>query len=1449
MTAVVTRGRGPGSAEKAQMQAGVRAWLLRTVRGGAQGLHDRSPTALLSLVCASALAPLVAAGVGVGGAVVVAGVGVLSSVGSGVLGEVVTGAIDRLHARGGQEALSADALEAVIARQLEPMLAGQDAAARELRGQLAEILEKIDAGGTMLRAAIESGDEQFRGDVIAVLGTLSGGFAELHFLLTDVRQSAADIQKRLDEQAADVRVIIEQNARQSTEIRLARAELATIGRRASTGKDSAPSADGSRWSDGSPYRGLLPFGENDARVFYGRERVTADLAVMVSHQATRGGVMVVSGASGAGKSSLLRAGLMPVLAQGMQVTGTADWPRIVITPTGDPLTELATHLAALGGSDARTVRDGLASHPDQAHLAVRQALLADSRRDSQVTGEATARLVMIVDQFEQVFTLSPGVAGEANRRSFIVALNAAASSPTGPASLPPAVVIIVVRGDFCDQCAEYPELAASLQNAQFVVGPMSEAEVRLTITGPAEAAGLSVDAGLPDLILGDLRARHRENVAGALPLLSQAMLLTWENREGDRLTSRGYGQAGGVTGAVQASADEVYGSLKPKQRLLAREIFQSMTLVSPDGRLTRRPVARADLYGALRGADPAESDQVLEVFAAKRLIVLDGGIVQIAHDVLLTAWPRLRSWLEDDQATWILHGQLAEDTSAWEERGRDASYLYRGAQLLALRQAAVLWASSPDRYPALTSNQDDFLAASNRAAALSLRWRRVLAVALVILFAGSLAGAGVAVAAARNAEHQRSLAEDQRNLAVSSQLAAKSLALDNADPVTAATLAAAAWRVAHTAQAFESMLQVFAQPERAVLPFGVAGRVQGVFSSDGKTLVTAGFEIQWWNAATHRAIGPPVTAFGGVYGIAFSPDGRMLATADDNGRAQLWDVRTHRQIGAAMTVPGTAYSVAFSPDGSMLATASDEGTVRLWNVHTQRPVGPSLIASTGRDPSVGAAYAVAFSPNGRILATAGGNGAVRLWNVQTHRQIGATMTVPRGAYAVAFSPDGSMLAAGGNDGTARLWNVRTQRPIGSPLIAGSELADQTVWGVAFSPDGRILATAGGDGTARLWNVVSQQQIGPVMTASVGGGAVSVAFSPDGTTLATGGFDSTVRLWNLAAFHQIGLPLQAGEELQTVTFRPDGKTLVTGGFYGAARPWNTATHRPIDPPLNGGANANFAVLSPDGSTEAIDASLNTVTVWNIADRSRIGRPMTPAPAANEMALSPDGRILAIGDENEQTQLWSVMASRPLGRLAGRGSGTGTDALVFSPDGRMLAVATGNGHIQLWDVVTQRRVGPLMQAGEPLDAMAFAPGGKILATAGSDGTVRLWDTARFRQIGLPMTAAQDVSSLAFSPNGRLLATADSDGTARLWDTSTYHQIGPALSATARGGLNGVAFSPNGDILATAGSDGTARLWDVAIPRHLLAAVCSIAGHSLTHAQWNAYAPTEPYMRVCP
>ena len=1441
------------------MQDGVRDWVRQLASYAPGGPGPSAPAMVLSRLCASACCPLLIDGGAAG-----PGTGALTSVGGRALTQAVTRAPARRRGNPPAKAPSPSELADRVAGQIQQVLAAGGQRANALRRGIASMLKEIDAGGTALRVAMAADNDRARTDVVAAIGVISAGFPEMAFLISDAEQAAGQIQRGLDTEGAFARAVIQRNDRQSADVRLIREELAA--RAGLAGVEAGGAAPGGqlvpRLQD-CPYQGLLPYEEANAGVFYGRDRLAAELAATLAARLPGGGPVIVTGISGAGKSSLLQAGLLPILARGQQITGSSQWPVLAMTPTTDPLTELATRLAALGGDDVSAVRDTLAQHPGQAHLAVWQALLAAAaRRPEQAADDSGARLVLIVDQFEQVFTLTAGQPGEAARRAFVTALCAAATNRVGPRHEPPALVVIAVRADFWDRCAAFPGLVDALQDGQFIVGPMTEPEIRAAITGPAGSAGLAIDPDLTGTILRDLRALSSDGAAAALPLLSQALALTWEKRDGDRLTSDGYRQSGGVSHAVQTGADEVYDALPPGQQVLARKVLASMT-VAVDGRLACRPVSRKNLYAGLPGAAPSQVDAVLRAFAARRLVALHGDWARISHDTLLRAWPRLRGWLTEDQASWFTYSQLADAAGAWDGRRADPSLLYRGAQLAAVQQAATHWSQTPARAPALTSVQRDFLQASEQADTRTGRRRRSL-VALLAVLAIATASAFVVVFQQRNSALQ------QRDQAIYNQTIAEALKFSASNTPLAAQLELAAYRLQPTRGLASRLLDAENTPLSSPLAAGTRGVGSVAFSPARHMLASGNIDgtIRLWNVAdpAHpRPIGPPLKVGEAVESVAFSPNGRTLASSTYFGTVVLWDISDPAHPIALgqplMAGSGIVYSVAFSPDGRTLATGDIDGTIRLWDVTVPAaplPLGQALAAGAS------IVYSVAFSPDGRTLATGSSDGLVQLWNIASlahPRVLGRPLSAGSVVFAVAFSADGRTLASGGGDATVQLWNVASlahPRVLGRPLSAGS-----VVFAVAFSPDGHTLASGGGDGLVRLWDVADParpRHFGPSLTDGTNA-VLAVAFSPDGRSLASGNGDGTVRLWNIP---DTVLPGGTGA-VDAVAFSAAGRLLVTGGGDGLVRLWDVADPArpaPLGPPLTASTGPVLAVaVSPNGRMVVTGSGNGLVRLWDVADPARpvpFGPPLTAGTGVvDAVAFSPDGRTLATGSGDAMVRLWNI-ADPAHPALLGPPLYAGASivyAVAFSHDGHTLASAGDDGEVRLWNVAHPAHpalLGRLVLGIAVADALAFSPNGRTLAAGTFEGTVPLWNVtnpAHPRRLGPPLAAGTSaVGTVAFSPEGHTLASGNSGGVVRLWnaaDPAHPRPIGQPLTG-GTGAVFSVAFSRDGHTLASGTYDGAARLWSLNVS-HAIDHICSTVG-GLTPQQWHQYIPLAPYQPSC-
>jgi len=1226
----------------------------------------------------------------------------------------------------------------------------------------------------------------------------------------------------------------------------------------------------------SPYRGLAVFEEQDTAWFFGREAAANALLDRMSRLLAGTGLLVVSGASGAGKSSLLRAGVLPrIQVDGLAAApDAASWPREVFTPTRAPLDELALRVAPLAGADAAAIRRGLATDPDGFALTVRQAALTRQPDPAKEADGHSAlrdhlgrrRLLLVVDQFEELFTQC---SDEEQRQAFIAALYASATAGHGHHQNPAAVVVLGVRADFESRCADYPQLAESVQD-RYLVTPMTERQLRMAITEPAKKAGSTVDDELTDVLLAEVRTGQPGTFgAGVLPLLSHALDQAWQHRSGQALTIVDYERTGGIEGAVAASAERAYDGLTPAQRAAARQVFLRLTAISEDGVDTADRVTRPELTAGKSQAEAEDVEQVLEAFAAERLLTLAADTVELSHEALLTAWPVLRdTWLADTHADRIVRSRLRSTAAEWDRHGRDRSYLYSGSLLQAATDTETRIGTDRIRELPLSNAERDFLHASSRAYRRTVRMRQAA-------IAGLLALTLIAVSAAAIAVHNAASADHQHVIALSRELAAESLNIDATEPVIARQLAVASWAVFPTDQAASAMTTLLAEQQQqgllpAAPPLQTSGGINfGVlsvaFSPGGRLLASASGDgtVRLWNLASGRLVGEPIRAGPGVITVAFSPDGKLLATAGGDAAVRRWDTATSRPIGAPlrMTTHDGAFGVAFSPDGKLLASGDANGTVLEWNADTGHLAGPPL--RTGHDAH-GGLNRVAFSPDGKLLAGADTDGTVRLWDPHTGRLAGPLLRTGSGTlggvFGIAFSPDGKLLATGDATGVVQLWNLDTGRAAGPPLPTGSGNLGGA-FDVAFSPEGKLLASASGDGTVRLWNVVTRQPVGtPLAAASTLNGATAVAFSPDGTLLASGDGDGTVRLWNAVTGQPAGAFLHASAQngVSSVTFSPDGALLASAGGDGTVRLWKPASWQPVGAPLPAGAGSNSAygvAFSPDGKLMASADSDGTVLLWNPTTRQPAGPPIDASAqnGVSAVAFSPDGRLLATAGGNGTVLLWNPITGRRVGTLR-RASMQAASAVAFSPDGKLLVSGDADGTVRLWNLATRRLVGaPLRTRTGPnigVHWVAFSPDGKLLAIGGGDGTVRLWNPVTHQPIDAPRhattSARYGVHGVAFSADGKLLATAEGDGTIRLWDAVTGQPIGAPIQA-GQNNESAVAFSPDGTLLASAGADGTARLWQVSLFTHPYATLCAFVSPP-TPQVWRQYAPGEPQPKVC-
>ncbi len=1140
----------------------------------------------------------------------------------------------------------------------------------------------------------------------------------------------------------------------------------------------------------SPYRGLLPFREQDAGLFFGRKRFVDELVEKVRRR-TDTNVVAVVGRSGSGKSSIVYAGLAPALRREQGVGGESVWQILALRPHDEPLHQLAAAFDPPSAEPGSLAYRG-ALNDGAKLLRERSVTLAELVRDRLRQESGSTRLLLYVDQWEELYTLAAPreIKTDADRQRaedaklFIdLVLDAAAASPC--------TLVLSVRSDFYPDLQSHDGLRVVVQENQVSLGTMNEAELRDVIDGPPKALGASVDPDLTKKLIRDIGLDPASGQSdtydiGKLPLLEYALEQAWTKRTGPRIGLENYS---GLEQALEERANALYGRLSTQEQAAAKRLFVS--LVTPGE-------GREDTRARIAMPDDEAMRQVIQTFAGgdARLVVTDeaGGrrSVEVSHEALIRHWDRLRAWIDENRDRLRTREFLKANRAEWLKHGRDVGLLdlpslyVEAARSLYQHPGDVVIDDVKDYVEALLDHErrrQEAEKAKQRAELVAARRRTWVAGAaavlllLVAVFAGREAWVAneqkaVAYSQTEEANRQKAIAEErtaeankqkaaaleQKALADTERVEAdrqKSAALQN----ESGALTALSTIARRTDPALATKLALAAWPRNGADPrprLDVAIAALGAAVSDlRERRILRGHDGLVWSAA-------------------FSPDGARVVTASVDKTARVWDTNTGKAIAVLIGHDGPISSAAFSPDGARVVTASWDNTARVWDAAT----GKTIAVLSGHDDRV---VSAAFSPDGARVVTASADKTARVWDAATGKAIAVLSGHDGGVSSAGFSPDGPRVVTASQDKTARVWDAATGKAIAVLSGHGREVVS-----AAFSPDGARVVTASDDKTARVWDAATGKAI--AVLSGHHGQVNSAAFSPDSVRVVTASADNTARVWDAATGKAIAVLSGHDYPVESAAFSPDGARVVTASWDKMARVWDASTGKAI------------AVLSGHG------------------DR------------VESAAFSPDSARVVTGSWDKTARVWDAATGKAIAVLSGHGREVVSAA--FSPDGARVVTASDDKTARVWDAATGKAIAVLSGVDGEVSSAAFSPDGVRVVTASWDKTARLWDAATGKAIAVLSGHDDMVVSAAFSPDGAPVVTASWDKTARVWDPATGAAI--AVLSGHDGEVVSAAFSPDGARVVTASEDKTARVWDVSgIPRgNLFQIACAwLPDHDLT------------------
>ena len=1199
---------------------------------------------------------------------------------------------------------------------------------------------------------------------------------------------------------------------------------------------------------GSPFRGLAAFGAKHAPVFFGRSRDITKVIDRLKDAAEKGcPFLLVDGASGAGKSSLVRAGLVPRLTAAGVVPSVDIWRVAVMRPAeivGDPFAALARALLVaesdlpeaeqgrppalpeLSASDFPRADDlaALLAHADASApkpILSTFSAIEQTAREKEGYGRAVkVALLLVVDQLDELFGAD---IGNDIRARFAQLLRLLARSGR-------VWVIATLRADLFDHFLSQKDLKQLKDDgSSYDLAPPDAAALAEIVRAPAAAAGLVYESDTKTGERLDERLLADAERADLLPLLQFTLNQLFEARErrdhGGQLTFAAYRALGGLEGAVEKEAEAAFARLGATEQARLPRLLRELVAPAGDATVTAaraafdiRPVPLAD------AAYDEASARLVQALIDARILLSSGeggqATVRLAHARVLDSWQRASKIVADNADFYRIRAEVEEQRRRWDAAGRRRDLLIGRGRPLAEAESIVRNFSGE-----LPTATREFVRRSGRRA----RLMQTLTAAAAVIFA---AVAGVAVYEWRHTVSLQREAVEKRDQLLVSQ---SRFLVDRANQGNQAGDAGTAMLLALQAlpdtrsgvgrpMVHEAEAALFAAyqdlKERIVLKGHDGVLWSARLAPDGKRIVTASEDktARVWNAENGDQLAILRGHTEGVRVASFSPDGRQVITGSTDKTARLWNAETGQQS-AVLEHDGVVRSAAFSSDGRRVVTASDDKTARIWDVQT----GKQIAALTGHTARVRDA---AFSPNGRYVLTSSDDKTARLWDSKTGEPVHILEGHTQSVRGVAFSPDGERAVTTSLDHSARVWSVETGK---QSVILGH---GDVVTSAAFSPDGQRIVTASDDNTVPIWDA----QMGERIVTLSGRTAV---YSPDGRSIVTSDGD-TARIWN-ADNGKLAMVLRGHRSRVTgAVFSPDGRSVLTASDDKTARLWSAGTETNTQMAVLAAhtGSAGRAVFSPDGRRALTASDDNSVRLWD-AEAGRQIATFTRA-GSGMAAFSPDGRLVAIPDNNTV-----VVRDANTGEREDRifqGHSAAVQSVAFSADGRRIVTASDDRTARVWDLQTGGQIAALTEHTAPVRSAVFSPdglrvvstqtpqrSGNVTIVTSNDSVALLWDALSGRVILRFEGDMVQLYDATFSPDGKRIVTASGDNTARIWDAETGKPIA-VLSGHSDSVLS-AAFNSRGDKIVTASADETVRVWDA----EAMTTIAVLKGHS--GAVWSA------------